>query len=225
MFGAFVNQVAQGFFAHFARADDEDMFVVKSLEYTLRKIGDGDAGDTNSFLLNGGFGSDAFGDTEGRLKGSVGERAGRAGAGGELVGLLHLTENLGFADDHAVEAGCDGEEVPDEVFAGVLKELAEDLIHVEAVKLGQECDDVVVRGAGVGDFAGKIELDAITRREQHGFGLWVAAAEARKRFRGLLAAEGELFAKLDGSCVVAATDHAEVHACASVTRGGAWARG
>ena len=36
---------------------------------------------------------------------------GAAEPAGQLVGLFHLAENLGFADDHAVEARGDGEQM------------------------------------------------------------------------------------------------------------------
>ena len=67
----------------------------------------------------------ALGHAQCSLKGGVRQRPGGAGAGRQLVGLLHLAENLRLADDHAVEAGGDGEQVPHEIFARMLEQLVE----------------------------------------------------------------------------------------------------
>ena len=60
-----------------------------------------------------GFGADLFGDGEGALE----ERFEVSGDGayfaGDGVGLFDLAEDLGLADDHAVERAGDAEEVAD----------------------------------------------------------------------------------------------------------------
>ena len=146
-------------------------------------------------------------------------------ARGQLVGLLHLRQNLRLADDHAVEAGGHREQVPHEVFARALEQVVEDLQRRQAVELGQERHRVVVRRAGLRRLAGEVQLHAVARRKQHRLRLGIAAAEPGQRLRRLVAAERQPLADLHRRRVMAAADHLELHAPASWSRRrSAWSR-
>src|SRR5213076_1376680 len=130
---------------------------------------------------------------------------------GDFICLFHLRQNLSFADHHAVEAGGDGKQMSYEILARVLEEAVEDLVHGEAVKLGQRGDCIVMCGAELWRLAGEIELDPVAGRKEHRLGLRIAAAKARQRFGGLVAIERQSLADLDRRRVVAAADHVEFH--------------
>ena len=55
------------------------------------------------------------------LNSGVGERPHAILRLGQFIRLLHLPENLGFANHHAIEAGGHGEQMPHEILAGVFK--------------------------------------------------------------------------------------------------------
>ena len=132
--GAFVLQVAQRLLAHLAGADDEHLLVVEALEDLAGEIADRHAGDAHAPLVERGFAGHALGHADGRLKNAVGQGAGALAVLGQLVGLLHLGEDLRLADHHAVEAGRHGEQVPHGVLAGALEQIVEDLVDRQAWK-------------------------------------------------------------------------------------------
>ena len=165
-----VAQVAQRFLGHFAGADHQRLLVVESLEDLLGEIGHGHAGDAHAALVDGGLGGHATGDADGRLKGRVQQRPGVVVLDGRLVGLLHLGENLRLADHHAVETGGHGEQVPHRLFADVMIQVRRDLRRIELVEAGQKARHLLAAG-GHGRLAGRVDLDAIARREQHRFRL------------------------------------------------------
>ena len=61
-------------------------------------------------------------------------------------------------------------------------------VRLQAVKLGQKVDRVVMRRASLGRFAREIQLHAIAGRKQHRLRLRIAAAKPRQGLRRLLAA-------------------------------------
>ena len=75
---------------------------------------------------------------------------------GHFVGLFHLRKNLRFADDHAVEAGGDAEQMANDVFALERHQLAADFFDRHVVKIGQVIGE--------------------RRRIEIRFGIWLRAA-------------------------------------------------
>ena len=112
-------------------------------------------------------------------------RAGAADLAGQLVGLLHLREDLGFADDHAVEAGGDAEQVPHDVVVFERHQFAADFVDRHVVEIGQSARAQCRRRVAARVGGGGVELDAIAGREQHGLGVGMgrrARRPARRPF-------------------------------------------
>ena len=132
-----VGQVVQRFLGHLAGADHQHALVVEPLEDARGEIGDRHAGDAHAVAMERRFVGDAAGDAEGGLEQAVRHRPGAADFVGQFVGLLHLREDLRFAEDHAVEAGGDAEQVADDVVAFERHEFAADFVDRHVVEVGQ----------------------------------------------------------------------------------------
>ena len=118
-----------------------------------------------------------------------------------LVGLLHLTEDLCFADDHRIERGDDAEEVPNDRLAVVHVEVADEFVAVETVIVGHEVDDGAgAVGLGRGD---RVDLRAVAGGDDDGLGHVTRGGKQRKRFLLAVSGERELLANLDGGGLVA----------------------
>ena len=82
-----------------------------------------DLGDAAGAPGDLGLAADPLGGGEGPVAEARHERSRALRGGGQAVGLLHLAEDLGLADDHGVEAGRHAEEVTDRVPARVRVEV------------------------------------------------------------------------------------------------------
>ena len=145
---------------------------------TCADVIDGDAGDRDVALADAGLGADALGDPPGVLEQGV--QHGPVGrlAAGQLVGLLHLAGDLALADDQAVEAGGDAEQVPDGVRVAVFVEVRPDLVGRQAVELGEEVGDPWP-ASGLSPGQREVQLDAVAGAEDDGL-----AAGAGRSGRG-----------------------------------------
>ena len=164
--------------AHLAGADDEDGLVAEVVE-DLADVIDGGAGDRDVAAGDAGFGADALGDAAGVGKQGVQQRAGAVVLVSQLVGIRHLPGDLPLADDEAVEAGGDAEQVAHGVVVVADVQVRLDLIDGQAVEVGEEAANGVSverrRGAGGAvEDAGQVQLDAVAGAEDDGF-----AVEAR----------------------------------------------
>lgn len=139
----FVPKVTQRLLRHFAGADDERLLVVEAFEDSAGEVGHCHAGNAHSALVDGGFGGYAAGDADGRLESLVQERPGCLALRGRLIGLLHLGEDLRFAQHHAVQAGCHAEQVPHRRFVGIDEQVGHDVARIDAMDAGQEYADLV----------------------------------------------------------------------------------
>ena len=84
---------------HFARAHEEDPFLRKIPEKTKRKA-DGGSRKAHGVGADGGGGADFLGNREGGLEKMVEHRAQAVCVTGHLLGLLHLADDLRFAQNH-----------------------------------------------------------------------------------------------------------------------------
>ena len=90
---------------------------------------------------------------------------------GQRIRLFHLRKNLRLAQHHAVQAGRDGEQMPHDAFAALLKEIVENLVRIQAAAIGEKLDNLLMRWRFGVLFGRGVQLDAIARRKQHRFGL------------------------------------------------------
>ena len=160
--------------------------------------------------MDGGFRGHAAGDADGRLKGHVQQRPGGLALGGRLVGLLHLGQDLRFAQHHAVQAGGHAEQVPHGRFIGVDEQVRHDLAGIELMKAGQKVADFLHAGDRR-RLAGGVDLHAIAGGKQHAFHVAERKPPLLQGLFRLLPAEGQAFADDDRSAMMAAADDLDVH--------------
>ena len=109
--------------------------------------------------------------------------ADRADGAGGGVGFLDLAENLGFADNHRIQARGHAEEVADRVFLAEFVEMRVEFVGGEVKVVVQESAQVGVAVGGVGD-----DLHAIAGGDDHalfdsGIGVEIAAGIGQARLR------------------------------------------
>ena len=133
-----VGEVVQRFLGHLAGADHEHALVVEPLEDARRRnrrsprwgcSRDGGAASVSLATRRATRMAD--------LEEAVRHGAGAADLPGQLVGLFHLRKDLRFAEDHAVEAGGDAEQVADDLLAFERHEFAADFLDRHVVEVGQ----------------------------------------------------------------------------------------
>ena len=110
--GAVLDEMTGGELGHFACADEEDGLAFERAEDFAGEI-DGYRSDGDGAGADLGFAADFFGDSEGALEESFEVSGDGADIAGDGVGLFDLAEDLGLADDHAVERAGDAEEMAD----------------------------------------------------------------------------------------------------------------
>ena len=113
------DQVFEREFGHLTGADDEDGLAGEVHENGDGEI-DGDGADGNAARADLALGTDFLGDGECALEERVHDFVRGLFGVGENVGVMDLAENLLFANDEAVEAGGDSEEVSDGFLALVI---------------------------------------------------------------------------------------------------------
>ena len=131
-------QIPQRLFPHLAGADHQHLLVVEAVENLPGKIADRDAGNAHPLFVDRRFLRHPLGDAQGGLKHFVRQRPGAIALLGQLIGLLHLGQNLRLAEHQAIETGRDGEQMPHGRLARLLEQVVEDRRQVEAVKFGQK---------------------------------------------------------------------------------------
>jgi len=204
---ALADQVLRRQLAHLAGTDHEDRAPLERVEDLLRKL-DGGVADRHGALADGRLGADALPDLERLTEHPVEEALGGARLAGEVVGLLHLMEDLGLAHDHRVERGDHPEQVLHDRVALDDVEVARQLVTIEVVEVAQEVDDRVRAGLGGRH---RVDLGAVAGREDDRLGYLVGPGERRQRLRLDVSREGELLADLDRRGLMRKTDEGQVH--------------
>ena len=128
---------------------------------------------------------------------------------GPLVSPLDLAGDLALADEHAVQAGSDEEQVSDGVQAAVCVEVGADLVGRQAVEIRQEVRELL---AGLLAFTGvaEVQFDAVAGAEQDR----LPAGAGREPVEGpadLLVRESEPLANPNGGSAITATQDHYVH--------------
>src|SRR5262245_43155818 len=95
------------------------------------------------------------------LKQRVQERPGRGPLVGALVGPLDLPGDLRLADDHAVEARRDAEQMPNRLVIAALDQARTQLGGFQVVEFAQELGPQIGRRLRLLRRAGEVKLDAV----------------------------------------------------------------
>ena len=202
------HEVLGGELAHLARADDQHAAAVERLEDLLGEL-DGGVADRDRVLADLGLVADALADLEALAEQLVEDALARTRLERVLVGLFDLPEDLGLANDHRVERSDHPEEVPHDRLALEDVEVADQLVTVEIVVVGEEVDD---RSGAVHVCRGdRVDLGAVARGDDDGLGDSGRRGEQRQRLFLPVRGEGELLAYLDRGRLVAQADECQMH--------------
>ena len=125
--GAVFDEVARSQLRHLPGAYKQDSLSLKRAKDFSGEV-DGNGGDRDTARGDLRFAADFFGYSEGALQ----ERLEVGGDGADFardtVGLFDLAEDLGFANDHAVEGTGDAEEMADGFAVAVFVEVGLDVV-------------------------------------------------------------------------------------------------
>ena len=203
------DEVLEGEFAGLAGADDHDGFGGQVAEDFFGEF-DGDGADGDPSAADVGLAVDALGDGECLLEERVEQRPGGGGFGGGEVGLLDLSEDFGFADDHGVEAGGDGEEVFDGL--EVLFDVAVvGRVGVEGFLRVAGQDGPESRAMGGDQFAGGVEFGSVAGGKEDELGVLELPLDPLEDTGDVVFAEGEFFAEGERGGSEVHAGHDEVH--------------
>ena len=154
---------------HLAGADHQDALFLQAREDPRGEV-HGHRGDADSPLADFGRLVDALGCAEGPVKQAVEVLARGLGLDGPDKGRLDLPDDLRLAEDHAVQAGGDLEQVARRLLSLEPVSQRSEFLDAHVVKLGQCRDEVIGRRRPVGR-SPAIDLHAVARREDDEFGL------------------------------------------------------
>jgi len=151
---------------HFARTHEEDALVLEAAEETKRQAHSGGR-ETHGVGADGGGGADFLGNREGGLEKMVEHRAQAVCVTGHLLGLLHLTDDLCFAEHHGVEAGGHSEGVLGGLFLRERIDVRLEFGAADVLAFADEAEHGVSGGVRV--FGGAVDFGAVAGGQNGGF--------------------------------------------------------
>jgi len=116
-------------------------------------------GDRDRVGAHAGIGSRPFGDREGLLEQAVELLADNPAVMRQRPGILHLAQDLRFAQHHRIQPGGDPEQMPDSLTVGML-------VQVAIKRAGMVFQPAGQCRAILGD---RVQLGAVAGGQQHGF--------------------------------------------------------
>ena len=153
-------------FDHFTRAHEEDLFVLKRTEKAKRKT-HGRGGEAHGVGADRGGGAHFLGHRKGGLEEMVEHDAEPVAFARDLFGLLHLADDLRFAEHHGVKPGGDSEGVLSGFFLIERIDVRFEFVQLNVLALGQIAQDA--RAGGFGVFGREIDFRTVAGRQNGGF--------------------------------------------------------
>lgn len=151
---------------HFARTHEEDALVLEAAEETKRQAHSGGR-ETHGVGADGGGGADFLGNREGGLEKMVEHRAQAVCVTGHLLGLLHLADDLCFAEHHGVEAGGHSEGVLGGLFLRERIDVRLEFGAADVLAFADEAEHGVSGGVRV--FGGAVDFGSVAGGQNGGF--------------------------------------------------------
>ena len=127
----------EGQLPHLAGADDQDGLIVEVVEDVAGDV-DGDARDRELAAAQPRLVAGPLGGAQGPLEGGMEDRPDDPPAGGGLVGIADLAEDLVLAGHQALQAGRDAEEMADRRLLAVYDQMPGHALGRHPVEPGQE---------------------------------------------------------------------------------------
>src|SRR5690606_39024130 len=220
-----LGEVPRDQFDGLAGADQEHGGIVRSGEAVQRQA-HGGGGDRHRVDADPGVGARTLGRGEGLLEQAVELAAQGAGAARRGPGLLHLAEDLRFAQHQRVEAGGDPEQVADRLGVLVPVEIGAQ-VAAQAGVVGRVGGQPGSQRAAV-VLGGRVQLGAVAGRQQHHLMYPRQLAQRRQGRRQRVFGKGHPFAQFDRRGLVVEADGDERHrgvGTAGCGVGSGWGRG
>ncbi len=224
--GAGIDEVAQRFPAHFAGTHQHHRFTGQRLKELGGNCSDSHARHADAFAVDRRLLLHPFGDAAGSLKGGMCQRAGRAPGARQVIRFLDLRKDLGLTDHHAVQTRRNGEQMRDRLGTAAVNHRVDQLVDRELALLGQKLQHLRVGWTAIEVLprrrsrSGGVELDTIAGAQQHQLASRKLLAKGQDRLLRLVAGERELFTKINSRCLVAATNHLQLHDASPTTASG-----
>jgi hypothetical protein len=142
------------------------------------------------------------------MKQAIGQRCGELSIARHPVSGLHLSQDLGLANDERVQASRDPEQVTGNIGPTMHVQVLFDLFVREVMILAKEASDLIGGLVAVSD---RINLRAIAGRKHHKLACDAAGSQFRKRGLNPFAREIHALPHLDGGGPVTQADCEEAH--------------
>src|SRR5882672_4827777 len=198
------GEMSRGKLDHLARADQQHFLFGEARKYPAREPHRG-GGHRDDVGADSGVAAYLLRYRKRALKEFVEERSERAGRLGDASRLLHLAQDLRFADHHGVEAGGDAERVAYGFAVGEGVEIGLQLLWLDAVVAGEPLE----RGLRFAQRA--VELGAIAGRKDCNFLDRFAQSQFRKRRSKALGLKHHSLADRERSGLVVQSEGEKLH--------------
>ena len=166
--GAQHPEVLEGQFPHLAGADDQDGLIVEVVEDVTSDV-DGDTRDRELAAAQPRLVAGPLGGAQGPLEDGMEDRPDDPPAGGGLVGIADLTEDLVLAGHQALQADRDAEEMADRRLLAVEDRMPGHTLGRHPVERSPEGRQLVdFRRCRLG---GRVDLNPVAGREQDELGV------------------------------------------------------
>ena len=206
--GTAPQQVIRREFAHFSGADEENIFSLEAAEDFLGQL-HGGIGYGDGRSADGGLPAHFPRHSQGLRDDGVERSVQGADLARDGVGLFHLAEDLGFAEDHRVEARGHSEQVTHDVLLSV---------SVEVAFVGSEVAVVALREELTNDRLGlhvvrriRNDLHPVAGRKNQAFEDALAAGQVSQGFHQARFLDVHTLAHFDGRRPVVYPYEAQVH--------------
>ncbi len=176
---------------------------------SVRSQGECGADDALTGLVDAGLRVHALANPQRLLHQLMQQAASGVPLARRLVRLAELTQDLGLANHHRVEASRNPERMPRRIGVEVHVQVAREHADVDPGPLGEHRADVGQAAVERGHRG--VHLDAVTGGQDDSFGHIRGAHEAGQELRGLVPRDGQSLQQLNRGGVVGHADDKQVH--------------
>lgn len=205
---ALAAQVLRGQRADLTGANHEDVTPLEAAEDLARK-GDGRETHRHRPFAQRRFGPHALADAERPAEDVAQHRPDAALVRRRLERVLHLAENLGFADDQGIEPGRDAKQVSDRGAVFQREQVRLKCLPRHVMVVAEKRHQLVPRQGGIG--ARHVNFRSVARGEHHGLGHRRARGNRLHRGAKVPAGEIQTLPQVDGRRPVAYAEKEEIH--------------